>query len=129
MAKYRNNTFGDVVGIGKALGDPARVRALAALRGRELCACQIVELLGLASSTVSRHMAVLRQAGLALARKEGRWMHFRRPGAEATPAAAALEWVDRSLSGDARAEEDRRTLERILKIDPEALCRRQCGKC
>ena len=46
----------------KALADENRVRAVAALRGRELCVCQIVELLGLANSTVSKHMAILKQA-------------------------------------------------------------------
>lgn len=57
----------------KALGDPSRLRIVAALEGRELCLCQIVELVGLATSTVSRHMAILEQARLVDARKEGRW--------------------------------------------------------
>ena len=56
----------------KALGDESRMRAILALRGRELCVCQIVELLKLAHSTVSKHMSILREAGLVQSRKIGR---------------------------------------------------------
>jgi len=62
----------------KALADGNRVRALMSLKDRELCVCQIIELLGLAPSTVSKHMAILRQARLVDGRKEGRWIHYRR---------------------------------------------------
>ena len=61
----------------KALADETRVRALMALRRRELCVCQLVELLGLAPSTVSKHMSILKQARLVESRKEGRWMFYR----------------------------------------------------
>jgi len=47
------------------------------LSGGELCACQIIEMLGLAPSTVSKHMSILRQAGLVETRKEGRWIYYR----------------------------------------------------
>jgi ArsR family transcriptional regulator len=46
----------------KALADENRVRILLAVQGRELCVCQIVELLGLAQSTVSKHVSILHQA-------------------------------------------------------------------
>ena len=61
----------------KALADENRLRVVRALKGRELCLCQIVELLGLATSTVSRHMSILHQARLVESRKEGRWTYFR----------------------------------------------------
>ena len=54
----------DFMNIVKALGDENRVRALLALRTSELCVCQIIELLGLAPSTVSKHMSILKQARL-----------------------------------------------------------------
>ena len=54
----------DLTRTGKALGDPQRVRALAALRGGELCLCRLIALLRLAPSTVSKHMSLLIQAGL-----------------------------------------------------------------
>jgi ArsR family transcriptional regulator len=42
----------------------------------ELCACKLVERLGLAQSTVSHHMALLRHAGLVSARKDGLWVYY-----------------------------------------------------
>ena len=58
----------------KALSDQNRIRVLMALRKRELCVCQIIELLGLAPSTVSKHMSILRHARLVESRKEGIWI-------------------------------------------------------
>ena len=54
----------ELLAVMKALADPSRLRIVAALHGRELCLCQIVELVGLATSTVSRHMSILEQARL-----------------------------------------------------------------
>lgn len=42
----------------------------------EVCACKISEDLGLAPSTISHHMAALRNAGLVSARKDGTWVHY-----------------------------------------------------
>lgn len=42
----------------------------------EVCACKISDHLGLAPSTISHHMTVLRNAGLVSARKEGTWVHY-----------------------------------------------------
>ena len=61
-------TMNDLLTITNALADEGRLRALAALFPGELCACQIIELLGLAPSTVSKHMAILRHAGLVQSR-------------------------------------------------------------
>lgn len=63
--------------ITKALSDPHRVRALMALRRGEVCVCQLIELLSLAPSTVSKHMAILKSAGLVVSRKDSRWVHYR----------------------------------------------------
>ncbi|HSW02527.1 MAG TPA: metalloregulator ArsR/SmtB family transcription factor [Sedimentisphaerales bacterium] len=65
----------DVLDLTKAMADGNRLRVLMALTGGELCVCQIVELLQLAPSTVSKHMSILRQAGLVEGRKDGRWMY------------------------------------------------------
>jgi len=42
----------------------------------EVCACKLSEHLGLAASTVSHHMAALRDAGLVTARKDGTWVYY-----------------------------------------------------
>lgn len=116
----------ELLAVMKALADPSRLRIVAALDGRELCLCQIVELLGLATSTVSRHMSILEQARLVDARKEGRWTHFRLAGEQGCPEAAeAATLVLKALSQDAQVRADTVQLRQILKINPEKLCRKQ----
>ncbi len=114
----------------KALADENRVRALMVLKDRELCVCQIIELLGLAPSTVSKHMAILRQARLVESRKEGRWNHYQRAEAAGVPFVAdTLAWLDASLENTPTVHADQKKLKKILKLDPEEICRRQsrCG--
>ena len=55
-------SFKEFLNITKALADENRLRMLMALVGGELCVCQITELMGLALSTVSKHLSVLYQA-------------------------------------------------------------------
>jgi len=119
----------NVVEILKALADPNRVRALLAVQGRELCVCQLIELLGLAPSTVSKHMSTLRQARLVDARKDGRWVYYRAAGKDA-PACAleAVQWLAEALRGAPEMRSDAKRLAAILRVDPEELCRRQCAR-
>jgi DNA-binding transcriptional ArsR family regulator len=111
----------DFTGLAQALSDPNRVRALIAMRDNELCVCQLVELLGLASSSVSRHLAILARAYLVDSRKDGRWVYYRRAGESAPlPVREALKWIDTSLPED---PDDRARLEEILSCPVEDLCR------
>jgi ArsR family transcriptional regulator len=59
-----------------AFAEPTRLRLLALVEGGETCVCDLVETLGLPQPTVSRHLAVLRRAGLVRARREGLWMWY-----------------------------------------------------
>jgi ArsR family transcriptional regulator len=62
-----------------ALYDPTRRGALALLRdGREHCLCALMARLGASQSRMSRHMKVLREAGLVLDRRDAQWVRFRR---------------------------------------------------
>jgi len=62
----------------KALGDPVRLRLFQLLAGHdELCVCHLTEAMELPQSTVSRHLGILRHAGLVQTRREGKWMHYR----------------------------------------------------
>ena len=118
----------DFITVVKALADENRVRALLALRERELCVCQITELLGLAPSTVSKHMSILKQARLVDSRKNGRWIYYRLANDDVpVEASEALAWVRKTLSGDPQRRKDDARLEQILKLEPEVLCRRQAN--
>jgi ArsR family transcriptional regulator len=117
----------EVLDITKALADGNRLRVLMALTGGELCVCQIVALLQLAPSTTSKHMAILRQARLVEGRKEGRWMYYRLPDQDAPKAVRdAVAWVRRHLADSAQIVRDVKELDRILRMDPEELCKGQC---
>ncbi|MDP8243618.1 MAG: metalloregulator ArsR/SmtB family transcription factor [Candidatus Hinthialibacter antarcticus] len=109
----------------KALADENRVRILLALRGGELCACQIIELLGLAPSTVSKHLSILKNAGLVDSRKDGRWMYFELASDENAPAAGAIQYIASNIERDEQVKFDQKRLKAILNIEPETLCRRQ----
>ena len=96
--------------ITKALADENRIRILMALFGRdELCVCQLIDMLQLAPSTVSKHLFILRNARLIQGRKEGRWMYYRLNTAESAPAAVkdALDWVTRSVADEPVIDQDR----------------------
>jgi len=120
----------DIMSKLKALSDESRVRILCALEGRELCVCQLIELLGLAPSTVSKHLSILRGARLVESRKEGRWAHYRL--AEAPRHSMAKKMIDlilESLHETWQIKEDRKRLGKILKMDTSELCRRMLKRC
>jgi len=62
----------------RALGDSTRLRALRALQdaGRELCVCEIADALKETQYNTSRHMRILKDAGLVRERKDGRWVFY-----------------------------------------------------
>jgi ArsR family transcriptional regulator len=114
----------DFLGMTKALSDESRVRILLSLRGRELCLCQMVAMLGLASSTVSKHLSILHQARLVSVRKEGRWRFYRLPDNGAPREIKdCLEWIKASLTDDGIVAEDSRKLDEILKTPVEEFCK------
>jgi ArsR family transcriptional regulator len=116
----------DLMTVLKALADENRVRILWAVQGRELCVCQIVELLGLAPSTVSKHVSILHQARLIDGRKEGRWMFYRAADGDSPVEAREIAaTVCRLLAGNPEAGEDSKRIKQILKMDRDDLCRRQ----
>lgn len=116
----------DLLAVTKALADENRLRAIGLLSGRELCLCQIIEVLELAPSTVSKHMSILQQARLVQSRKQGRWAYLKLADNDApVEAMQALEMVLTSLAEDKQGKADQKRLKAVLKIQPEELCRTQ----
>lgn len=112
-----------VLSMAKALADSNRMRVVAALlMCKELCVCQIVEMLGLASATVSRHMSILQNARLVQNRKDGRWVYYRL--AEPFPD-SLRKWLIESLKNSAKIKSDQLLLGDLLCHAPEEVCRRQ----
>ncbi len=62
----------------KALSDPTRLRLAALLAGQgEVCVCVMAQALDEPDFKISRHLRVLRSAGIVAARRDGTWMHYR----------------------------------------------------
>ncbi len=119
----------EFMNITSALADESRVKALLALEGRELCVCQIVEFLELAPSTVSKHMSILKQAGLVETRKDGRWIYYRLADDQASSLVRESHgWVFNALQKDPGLKNEMKKLQEILKTDRETLCRNQSRK-
>jgi len=123
----------DVMDILKALADESRVRLLFALRGGELCVCQLIALLELAPSTVSKHLTILRAARLVENRKEGRWMYYRLSRECAMPAAPKmLDLLFGEIGKSPPMIADHQKLKRICAEEMSDVCRKiackVCGK-
>ena len=109
-----------------ALADSTRLRLLnlmagdGLMAGREVCVCHFVEILGQAQPKISRHLAYLRKAGIATARREGKWMHYSIcPPADAA-AASILAAVLASLGRDQQMQADLAKLD-IVCCAPQKL--------
>ena len=104
----------------KALSDPNRVRVLKLLQEDELCVCELQKILGLAQSTVSKHMKILEDAGMVKSRRQGTWIIYSlSDGEESDYAKTMLSELRHWLSDD---EE----LEKMRKVLPEAALLRDC---
>ncbi len=115
----------DFLSITKALSDENRVRVLMALNVGELCACQIIELLNLAPSTVSKHMSILKQARLVEGEKSGKWVYYHLAAGAPKAAAEAIEWAKRHLVSEATIKRDAKNLRAIIKQHPVEVCKQQ----
>ncbi len=78
----------------KAISDPTRLAALAILwPGGEYCVCQLMARLEASQSRMSRHMKVLKQAGIVLDRRDAQWVRYRRNPDLAPELAAIIDAV------------------------------------
>jgi DNA-binding transcriptional ArsR family regulator len=124
----------DLLAVSKALSDATRVRLLAACvhaadasLAADVCACQLIELVGLAPSTVSRHLAVLRDAGLVTSRRDGKWIYYAASAAPDSPRPVqqAIDLTREAIASTGALQRDAASLRAILALDPEELCRTQ----
>lgn len=109
------------VAVARALGHPARLRAVAMLRSGELCVCQVTAVLGLAPSTVSLHLRELKRAGVVSERKQGRWVYV-----GLSDELDARSWVDLALAAagpDEVLARDTAVVDELRRMPVEDLCR------
>ena len=104
----------------KALSDPNRIRIVKMLEQRELCVCEVREILDLSNSTVSKHLSILRDAGLITDSKDGKWVNYRlNDRSEFALVRSQLELVRKSFMDDEEVQSDKKML---LKVDRNVIC-------
>ena len=77
MKDRRRQLYGARARIAKALAHPSRLMILDALAKKEMCVCELTDLVGADQSTISKHLAVLRNAGIVEDRKQGVLAYYR----------------------------------------------------
>ncbi len=115
----------DTLDVLRALADENRLRVLFALRNGELCVCQLIALLELAPSTVSKHLSILRSARLVESRKDGRWMYYRLTKSFRAPSTGRiLKLLFADLAPAEHLGADTARLHQICSESMDDLCKR-----
>ncbi len=98
----------------KTLSDPTRVRVLALLEQEELAVQELMDVLGMAQSRVSRHLAILREASLLRDRRDGTYVFYRFDPPADGPWREAWQLVRRSLDHDPTRARDVAALSQVM---------------
>lgn len=108
----------------KALADPTRVRVLAALRGGELCVCELSDVLDVTQSTLSTHLKVIREADLVQTRKEGKWIYYAlKPEANRLLKGVFSFFADELAAAPLLRRDEGRLKKRLAEREDGACCR------
>ncbi|RMG36612.1 MAG: ArsR family transcriptional regulator [Methanobacteriota archaeon] len=111
----------EAVKIFKALSDPNRLRIVKMLEIRPLCVCEITEVLNLATSTVSKHLSILKEADLIVDNKEGKWVNYQLNTSTANQYVnEILPLVKRWLPDDAIIQAD---AQKVRTVDRFMICK------
>ncbi len=115
----------DYESVFKAAADPTRVRILKILEGGEICVCQVIAILSLGQSTVSKHLFLLRAAGLIKDRRDRKWVHYSLDRSSDSPyAGRMLRNLRGWLNDDPVIAKDRERAAMARAIGPMAICER-----
>ena len=63
-------------GFFKAISDPARVKIVCALSKKELCVCDLMEIMGMQQTIVSHHLKILKYTNIISNRRSGKWVYY-----------------------------------------------------
>ncbi len=90
----------------KALAHETRLRILSLLALRDLCVCHFQAALGISQVAASRHLGVLRSAGLVVSEREGLWVHYRLAPPRTDLEETLLAWLRSRARRDRGLRED-----------------------
>jgi len=106
----------------KALSDPNRLRILKMLQSKSLCVCEITDVLNLATSTVSKHLSILRAAGFIIEQKDGKWVNYLiNPRPSDFRISSIISTLDFWISDDQVIIADK---QKVQKVDRSEVCSR-----
>jgi len=103
----------------KALSDSNRIRIVKMLQKKALCVCEIKDILKLATSTVSKHLSILRSAGLIVDWKDGKWINYKINPEPESLVANALLYIQLQIEDDETIKNDRKL---IICVDRNVIC-------
>jgi len=112
----------DFIKVMKALSDPNRVKILKMLQHKVMCVCELTAALNLAQPTVSSHLKLLEEAGLAHSRREGLWVNYHLADGSSNPYAADL--LARLRTWLAQDPEIQELLARLPEIRRGDICKK-----
>jgi len=106
----------------KALSDPNRLRILKMLQTKSLCVCEITDVLRLATSTVSKHLSILKSTGFIIETKDGKWVNYLiNPRPSDARISSILSTLDFWISDDQLIISDK---QKVQKVDRNEVCSR-----
>jgi len=115
MANPESTAGEELQRVFKTLADPTRVRILGLLEREELVVQELMEVLGMAQSRVSRHLAILRDAGLLVDRRDGTYVSYRFAPLAAGPWRDTWKLVRKNLENDPTTQRDLSALAQTLE--------------
>ena len=106
----------------KALADKNRLRIIYLLNGkRDICVCEITDIIGLSQPTISSHLRLLENAGLVESNKDGLWVNYNINSQAGLFSRRSIERICNDLKKDKQAISD---LKKLKVIDRDKICRK-----
>lgn len=103
----------------KALSDSNRIRIVKMLQKKSFCVCEIKDILKLATSTVSKHLSILKEAGLIVDSKDGKWINYKINPEPDYLESNALLYIQLQIEDDETIINDRK---KASSVDRNKLC-------
>ena len=112
----------ELVKVFKALGDKNRLRILKMLQHKKMCVCELSAALGITRPSVSRHLGLMKDAGLVQDERNGQWIDYSLCEDTVNKYASAIQLhLNKWINDDPKIKDD---IKKIKKLNREVLCSR-----
>jgi ArsR family transcriptional regulator, arsenate/arsenite/antimonite-responsive transcriptional repressor len=101
----------------RALGDETRLRIVALLSQGELCVCHLEKALDISQPNTSRHLGILKAAGVVDSRREGTWVYYSITKQEHDAVQSMLSTLTKTFGAERTLRSDHATLRRSCGPD------------